>query len=92
MAQHVERARRGEERGATALEFALCVMVLLTVVFGIIEFARAVWIQQAVRGEPRGQSLRDRQREHLWRPPVPRLRRDPGGGKVEGARPAAHRR
>jgi hypothetical protein len=53
MAHHVVRARRGEERGATALEFALCVMVLLAMVFGIIEFARAVWIQQALSAASR---------------------------------------
>ena len=36
-------------RGAAALEFAVCAPVLLTFVFGIIEFARAVQLQQSVR-------------------------------------------
>jgi Flp pilus assembly pilin Flp len=53
MAHHVVRARRGEERGATALEFALCVMVLLAMVFGLIGFARSVWIQQALSAASR---------------------------------------
>jgi Flp pilus assembly protein TadG len=36
-------------RGATAVEFALCVPILLTFVFGIIEFSRMAQIQHTVR-------------------------------------------
>jgi Flp pilus assembly protein TadG len=36
-------------RGAAAVEFAMCVPVLILVLFGIIEFSRLVQIQHAVR-------------------------------------------
>ena len=36
-------------RGATAIEFALCVPILITFVFGIIEFSRMAQVQHTVR-------------------------------------------
>ncbi len=36
-------------RGAAAVEFALCVPILLVTMFAIVEFSRALQIQQAVR-------------------------------------------
>ena len=47
MSRSIRQADR--RRGAAALEFAVCAPVLLTFVFGIIEFARAVQLQQSVR-------------------------------------------
>jgi Flp pilus assembly protein TadG len=45
--------RDHDERGAAAVEFALGVLVLLTLVFGIIEFSRAIWTQQALNAASR---------------------------------------
>ena len=36
------------ERGATLVEFALAVMVLLTSMFGVVEFGRALWTHNAL--------------------------------------------
>src|SRR5258708_6413491 len=36
-------------RGATAVEMAFCVPIVLTVLFGIIEFSRILQLQQSVR-------------------------------------------
>jgi Flp pilus assembly protein TadG len=47
------RAFGRDERGASTLEFALGVLVLLALVFGIIEFGRAVWMQQALSAASR---------------------------------------
>ncbi len=41
--------RRTRRRGAAAVEFALCVPVLLTVLFAIVEYSRVLQIQHAVR-------------------------------------------
>jgi Flp pilus assembly protein TadG len=43
------RRRTRRRRGAAAVEFALCVPVLLTVLFAIIEYSRVLQIQHAVR-------------------------------------------
>ena len=37
-----------DRRGATAVETAILLLVLLTFVFGITEFARAIWTQAAL--------------------------------------------
>ena len=36
------------ERGATLIEFALAVTVLLTAMFGVVEFGRALWTHNAL--------------------------------------------
>jgi len=36
-------------RGATTIEFAFCVPIMLTVVFALVEFSRALQLQQSVR-------------------------------------------
>ncbi|HEU4932694.1 MAG TPA: TadE/TadG family type IV pilus assembly protein [Pyrinomonadaceae bacterium] len=36
------------ERGATLVEFSLAVTVLLTSMFGVIEFGRALWVHNAL--------------------------------------------
>jgi Flp pilus assembly protein TadG len=36
------------ERGATLVEFAIAATVLLTAVFGVIEFGRALWVHNAL--------------------------------------------
>jgi Flp pilus assembly protein TadG len=49
--------RRNSQRGQTLVEFALAVMLFLTLLFGIIEFGRALWswntIVQATRAGAR---------------------------------------
>lgn len=49
--------RRSSERGQTLVEFALVVMIFLVVMFGLVEFARALWtwntIVQATRAGAR---------------------------------------
>lgn len=46
----VQRKRRSKKRrGATSVEFALCLPVLLTFVFGILEFSRVTQLQQSAR-------------------------------------------
>jgi Flp pilus assembly protein TadG len=41
--------RSARRRGAALVEFALCVPILFTVIFAIIEFSRAMQLQQTVR-------------------------------------------
>jgi Flp pilus assembly protein TadG len=41
--------QRRQRRGAVLVEFALCVPILLTVMFAIVEFSRVLQVQQAVR-------------------------------------------
>jgi hypothetical protein len=43
-----QHSKKNARRGATAVEFAFCAPILLTVVFGVIEFGRAVMIQNAL--------------------------------------------
>lgn len=38
----------GCERGSTLVEFAICATVFLTVMFGVIEFGRALWVHNAL--------------------------------------------
>lgn len=51
------RLRRNPEKGQTLVEFALAAMLFLTLLFGIIEFGRALWtwntIVQATRAGAR---------------------------------------
>jgi Flp pilus assembly protein TadG len=51
------RSRRGAEKGQTLVEFALAAMLFLTLLFGIVEFGRALWtwntIVQATRAGAR---------------------------------------
>jgi Flp pilus assembly protein TadG len=44
---------RGAERGATALEFALVSVLLFALLFAVIEFGRAVMLQQGVSAASR---------------------------------------
>jgi Flp pilus assembly protein TadG len=48
-----DRDRGRSEGGAAAVEFALGALVLFTLIFGIIEFSRVIWIQQALNGASR---------------------------------------
>lgn len=41
--------RNPKRRGATSVEFALCLPILLAFVFGTIEFARATQLRQSIR-------------------------------------------
>jgi Flp pilus assembly protein TadG len=41
--------QRTQRRGATVVEFALCFPILLTFVFGTIEFSRVLQIQHSIR-------------------------------------------
>lgn len=47
--KNMRRPGRPWRRGAAIVEFAFCVPVLITVLFAIIEFSRAVQLQQSVR-------------------------------------------
>ena len=42
------RSIRNEEKGQTLVEFALVSMIFLMVVFGIIEFSRALWTYNSI--------------------------------------------
>ena len=42
------RAQRSRERGATLLEFAIGATVFLSVMFGVIEFGRCLWVHNAL--------------------------------------------
>ncbi len=44
-----QRRLNGNRRGATSVEFALCLPILLAFVFGILEFSRVTQLQQSVR-------------------------------------------
>ena len=44
-----QRKRIGDRRGATSVEFALCLPILLAFVFGILEFSRVTQLQQSAR-------------------------------------------
>lgn len=39
---------RGREQGSTLVEFAIGATVFLTVMFGVIEFGRALWVHNAL--------------------------------------------
>jgi Flp pilus assembly protein TadG len=41
-------ANREGERGAALVEFSLCATILLTVVFGALEFGRMLWVHNAL--------------------------------------------
>ena len=45
--------RREHDRGAAAVEFALLVPILLALVFGIVEFGRAYYVQSTLAGAAR---------------------------------------
>ena len=47
---HMKQVKRfdSSERGATLVEFALAVTVLLTSMFGVVEFGRALWTHNAL--------------------------------------------
>jgi hypothetical protein len=47
------RRQRRDSRGASAVEAALVITIFLTLVFGIVEFGRAVWLHQAVSAAAR---------------------------------------
>lgn len=47
------RAVGTDDSGAAAVEFAIVVVIILTFIFGIFEFSRAIWIQQALNGASR---------------------------------------
>lgn len=42
------KKNRGRERGSTLVEFAIGATVFLTVMFGVIEFGRALWVHNAL--------------------------------------------
>lgn len=46
-------ASERSDRGTVALEFALLSVIFLTLVFGIIEFGRAIWLYQAASAAAR---------------------------------------
>mgnify|MGYP003350558911 CR=1 FL=1 len=43
-----EDARRLGERGSAAVEFALCLPIMLAMTFGVVEASNAVFLQQAL--------------------------------------------
>ncbi len=47
------KSRAKLRRGATAVEFAICAPILLMIVFGVIEFGRALMIQNALTSAAR---------------------------------------
>jgi Flp pilus assembly protein TadG len=53
MSRPLSRGRTGRDRGAVAVEFALVVPVLLLIVFGIIDFGRAINAQIVLTGAAR---------------------------------------
>ncbi|HET9527690.1 MAG TPA: TadE family protein [Pyrinomonadaceae bacterium] len=42
------KTRRDNERGSTLVEFAIGVTVFATVMFGVLEFGRALWVHNAL--------------------------------------------
>lgn len=42
------KTNKGRERGSTLVEFAICATVFLTVMFGVIEFGRGLWVHNAL--------------------------------------------
>lgn len=44
-----QRQRARTRSGATAVEFALCFPILLSVIFGLLEFSRVTQLQQSAR-------------------------------------------
>lgn len=47
------RKRRSDQRGATVVEFSLVVVVLLTIMFGVVELGRFVWMHQSLSAASR---------------------------------------
>ena len=45
--RHIKRFK-SDERGATLVEFSIAAMVFLLVMFGVIEFGRALWVHNAL--------------------------------------------
>src|SRR2546423_15650585 len=43
-----DATKKSEERGSTLVEFAIGATVFLTVMFGVIEFGRALWTHNAL--------------------------------------------
>lgn len=43
------RTRKRNRKGAATVEFALCLPILLTFIFGILEFSRVTQLQQSAR-------------------------------------------
>src|SRR5687768_14170803 len=44
----MKRTNRNKERGASLVEFSIAATVFLTVMFGVIEFGRALWTHNAL--------------------------------------------
>ena len=43
-----QQGQRKTERGASLLEFSIAATVFLTVLFGVVEFGRALWVHNAL--------------------------------------------